>query len=305
MPERVVAVRGDGRLVVLSAVDGRELRELASNWGPGIIAVDPLGGTVWFTRPGGGCDAHDLLAVRVAGGAPERVTDGFSPALSADLAHLAFVRGRGHGPLGPCDREVVVRELDDGDERTWAVPDDLTVELVVWADDRLVVSTRPEGDDSVEGIDHILLDTTEDDAFADAPPALSSAPDAVVIGGLGQSGEVAALVDDVPPLDEDDKEVVRRVPPGPPPGQRLAALDPVTGEEQRTLYAFPPSQRYDDADFLPRPSADDRRFTSDRSGRHLLWFSFGGGESLLFRYSAGDPSPTLLARDVSQAGWLE
>jgi hypothetical protein len=76
---------------------------------------------------------------------------------------------------------------------------------------------------------------------------------------------------------------------------RIAELDVTTGAIGRTLFTW---------DGLPHDEIV-HRVSSDPSGRHLLLLAArnGGPGPTLYRWSEGDPEPTMLAERVDAAAW--
>lgn len=127
--DTAVAVTADGRLVVLDATSGEEIRELmdgipTDDPAKNDIAVTPDGSQAYVAVPASesGGDT-DIVRVPVAGGEPEVVaTDASSPAVSPAGTTLAYAEHVGDGPGHPEPR-LVRRDLATGDEVRLAVAD--------------------------------------------------------------------------------------------------------------------------------------------------------------------------------------
>lgn len=124
-PTVIVAVTVDGRLVVLDAMTGAELRQLADLGdprgggaeGPGPNSVTQISVTPDHTMAyfDSCCEpaAGMIFAVPVDGSAPpEPLTNGLGPAVSPDGRYLAYT----------AINAVVVRDLQTGEERTFTDP---------------------------------------------------------------------------------------------------------------------------------------------------------------------------------------
>lgn len=120
---RIVAVDGDGRLVVLDdegdidrvLLEGIRVDDPASNG----IAVAQDRGEVFVTRPGEAGAPTELIRVGLAGAGEETLADGSAPSVSPDGSQLAYVKlVERDGPL-PAPA-LVVRNLDTGEERELA-----------------------------------------------------------------------------------------------------------------------------------------------------------------------------------------
>lgn len=113
-----VVVDGEGRVVVLDARTGEEQRVLlegvqVDDPAKNGVAVDPEREVVFVTRPGEPADDPEIVRIPVAGGDPEVVTTGRTPAVSPDGATLAFTRAVGELPPEPV---LVLLDLATGEE---------------------------------------------------------------------------------------------------------------------------------------------------------------------------------------------
>jgi hypothetical protein len=268
----------DGRLVLLSAVDGRQLRVLAEVYGPRPhVDATPDGRTLYFSPtidqdPGPGCEPPVVESVSVDGGDRKRVDRGSSPIVSPDGRRLAYLQT----DASSCEQShIVMRELDDDAVRRWPVAAGVGVTLMSWSpDSRHVTVVSDDDEDGAGDLLNQWLDTERGGSLADADRITTRDSGPAVLGELGATDTLAADTGN------------------------LTAIDRETGAELRTLYDFTATPD------LPRPMYDDRRFDSDPSGRHLLWIGSWVRSNVLVRYSEGDPAPTELGEGFEHATWL-
>ena len=270
-PSQIVAATEDGRLVVLDAATGAEIRTLADGLDAGTtVAVTPDGERVFFDRRSSpqSDPPRELLTVPTGGGEPDRLIGGAGqPAVSPDGRLLAFVR---YQPPG-----LQVVEVPDTFEG-W-IPN--------------VV-----GDGEVSGTSQAVL-------------APSWAPDSrhiayTVVAPEGSPPRVTELgygmrLDAVPPipvplvscavtsyLGDTGLVVLTRG------GDRAIAVDPASGREVRELFRGP-----------GLGCGADRPPASDPSGAHLLYVTSGAAPEL-YRWSEGDAEPIKIADGIVAAAWL-
>lgn len=118
----IAAVDANGRAVVLDGrsgevrrvlVEGIDVDDPASN----AIAVSPDRETVYVVRPGSTHSDAQIVRVDAAGGSPETLTQGHSPAISPDGTTLAYVRFEDTAGPGHPDPTIRLRTLSTGQER--------------------------------------------------------------------------------------------------------------------------------------------------------------------------------------------
>lgn len=160
-----VVVDADGRVVLIDAATGEEIRELlddvavhdpASN----DIAVSPDRSEVFVVAPPDEPSGDSrIMRVPVDGGEPEEIAQGTVPAVSPDGRTLAYVvvEASGEGPeLPQAEPVLVLRDLDSGEETRLSreepfffIPD------VEWtADGTQVVFTAGEIHTGLYAVDH-------------------------------------------------------------------------------------------------------------------------------------------------------
>jgi Tol biopolymer transport system component len=269
-PSQIVAATEDGRLVVLDAATGAEIRTLADGLDAGTtVAVTPDGERVFFDRPNSpeSDPPRELLTVPTGGGEPDRLIGGAGqPAVSPDGRLLAFVR---YQPPG-----LQVVEIPDTFEG-W-IPNVVgdgevsgTSQAVLapsWAPDSrhlvYTVAGTPEGSPPrVAELGYgMRLDA--------APPILVSG--CAVTSYIGDSGLVAVVQG----------------------GDRAIAVDPASGQEVRELFRGPGLL-----------CGNDRPLASDKSGAHVLYVTSEAAPAL-FRWSDGEAGPTKIADGIVAAAWL-
>jgi hypothetical protein len=291
MPGLILATTRAG-FVLLSAQDGSVTRVLAADGGGGSASRDTAYFTTGKFTPG--CsESYSVASIGLDGQNRERIGPGRSPVVSPDGKQLAYVRGIGRQE---CSLEnVVVRDLRTGKEHTWKVGHPLDVTNFSWASDsrHLLVTSYPDNDSAGPDIEQVV-DTDTSGRLADAPKlpvSLAAGGGGYTLGELGDTGTVATF-------SESDGRIVAR--------------NPKTGDEVRTLYTFPgpfddPDNNAHNPSYLPRFIFEDHyRFASDASGKHLLWVvrTPGKDDSLVYRFSVGDPAPVKLGDGVSSASWV-
>lgn len=105
------------------------------------VALSPDRKTVFYVRPAGdygdGEELDTIWQVPADGeGEPERVDEGYSPAVSTDSRSLAYIR-----PLTSDADELVLRNLSDGEERAFETPPGRTLGSVAFSGAGSVVFT--------------------------------------------------------------------------------------------------------------------------------------------------------------------
>lgn len=282
-PDQIVAVTEDGRVLVLDASTGAEIRTLATSADAGSrVAVTPDGRRVFFDRsanaPSGCSGSRQIVGVPLSGGEPELVAGAASePAISPDGRLLAFLSHQ--GPDGcSVPQSLVVRPVDAGPSgRQWTLPGGQGQYLTrpSWAPDSrhlafvIAESEQPEVPR--------VLDTETAQALADAQP-LGLAENVGWAGYLGRGGDFLGAV--LPPgygITDDTFEVV--------------ALDE-NGQVAREL-------------FSATGTVSDP-FLADPSGMHVLIRTGPDGDSeSLYRWTEGDEGLTKIADgSVVAAAWL-
>jgi hypothetical protein len=173
LPEHLIAVADDGRVVLLVTATGRVSRVIsaptAADARPQHVSISDDGRTAFYT---GGSIENGLplmFQVDLPDGSPRPIGRGHSPRLSPDGRRLAFLSGA-ENDFGVASR-LVVRELRSGEERHW----DLSPERVrgplglspalVWSTDskRLAYELSWEGTNEV-GILDLSIHRTFDEA---------------------------------------------------------------------------------------------------------------------------------------------
>ncbi|MGH9048744.1 MAG: TolB family protein [Acidimicrobiia bacterium] len=277
-PSQIVAAIGDGRLVVLDATTGDEVRVLTDGVdSQTTIAVMPNGVRVFFDRPSTGTSGppREIVTVPTAGGEVQRIVgESAQPAVSPDGTKLAFVSYQGPaGAAAPQLLQVVETDSVLGTpERVgyWEVGD-ATEQVVApsWApDSRHLVYTVVN---SPEGSYPRMLDTAADSVLLDEAPTVPlPGGSCAEVAYLGESGRLVATTN-----------------AGADGRVRVIAVDPVSGDEIRELFRIP-------------EQGCGRRVVSNDSGDAVLVI----GSNATYRWSEGDAGPTQLAPDVVAVAWL-
>lgn len=278
-----VAVDADGRVVVLDATSGDEIRELldgvpvddpASN----DIAVTPDGEDVLVVvPPDEPSGPSEILRIPVDGGEPERLAEGTVPAVDPSGETLAYVAyEEGDDPVGTPEPVLVLRDLDSGEERRlereepfFFIPD------VEWtADGDQVVLTAGEIHTGLYAIDREA--TTLDDARR-------LGPDLEQGDGEASWGPIAALGD----------------------GQ-LAVVERCCGvpsEERWHVMAVDTSDGTTGDDLLPGERAEATHLDSDAAATRLLLVAGGGPDGGQLERWDGQGDTEQLADGVIVAAW--
>lgn len=162
MPTELVALASDGRLVVLSSLDGSVVRVLASieigSSPPMSLSIAPDRKFVYLDRRRPGTDANqvvgvtEIVRVPLAGGPVTRVTGGAAPQVSPDGRRLAY--GVDSDSMHTCLLDTLkVRDLTTGTERSWQIPQQAEatpscIGSISWGPDsrRLAFTTAWEGE---------------------------------------------------------------------------------------------------------------------------------------------------------------
>lgn len=316
LPEGIVAVTEDGRVVELSPETGEEVRTLldpdeaglaqypvGANFSAPTVAVAPGGRILYLARPrvDPAC-AHaeqldqEIVAVPLGEGSAEVVAAvGSHPAVSPDGTMLAYVTTRSGEACDP-SRVVAVEDLAGG--RAWVLDPfapppgeaDHRGELVAtgslaWSVDGRTLSLsdlapRPES----YGVLVDVRGDHEQDRY-------------VRTFGDGRGGPAATFLGDrgLLAFDDSDEEVLRvsTIP--------LDVTDPVFEDVTPTMMFEMP---------LPERSiASVRSLRSDPSGEHVLLVAevsepgSATATRLLYRWSRGDREPQPLAEGILDAAW--
>jgi dipeptidyl aminopeptidase/acylaminoacyl peptidase len=283
-PSWIVAVKYDGRLVVLDARTGKVVRTLARNAvaenGVGGVSVSSDGQRVYFTRQttakcddnvGGRTDAlSEIASVPVRGGAVRsEVSASRWPAVSPDGRYLAFA---GVPICSGAGRTIVLKSLVAGvpDRRfqTVDVPDGTpgTVAELAWApDSRHLVFRRDIGSTYPYVLD---IDTAR--AVDDGRRVLIG-DGSGISGFFGRSDELLGAV----------------VPAGTHPDEfEFWVVDATTGARTRLLFSL-----------VGRCCGQS--YVADSPGRNVLVTG-----AHLYRWSLGDARPTPLAARIAVAAWV-
>jgi hypothetical protein len=128
-PAQIVAVKTDGRVVLLSSRNGRELRTLATGADrkTTVAFVTSLGRVFFDRRSDRGCGPREIVSVPIAGGRVRRPTSvagaSAQPSVSPDGKKLAFVNYQ--GPAGCTESQsIAIKELNaNGSVTGWTARD--------------------------------------------------------------------------------------------------------------------------------------------------------------------------------------
>ncbi len=286
MPARIAAVKTDGRVVLLSSRNGRELRTLATGGdSKTTVTVMPNLGRVLFDRPRSskrGCGPREIVSVPLAGGRVGRVTpvagSSAQPSVSPDGKKLAFVNYQ--GPAGCTQpQSLAIKDVNSsGSVQGWSARDGRQcISAPSWApDSRNIVFglfTCHE-----KGIAPHVLDTH---AWGQDLTATSSVPWPEAGVRLdGYAGATNAFL---------ATELLEKCPVGSPPCRyAVAVFDPATGQRRRVLFELP-------------NGGFPQRVATERSGNHVLAVETG---DRLYTWSDGDMKPRKVAEDVVAAAWV-
>ena len=296
MPAEIVALKSDGRLVVLSSSDGSLVRVLASieigDTPPSSLSLTPDRKFVYLDRRQPGSDVNqaagvtEIARVPLAGGPVTQVADGASPHVSPDGRRLAY--GIDTDPAHPCTLDSLkVRDLATGKERSWQIPQQpeatpSCLGSISWGPDsrRLAFTTAWEGEQI-----HIFDTETKGSALEGDTP--ETGRDCVWWERPVYQGTTGALAVVEYFCDESEEFAYGRP-------DRFKLIEPDTGAKAGNA-----------------PRLDPKRVSSlsfDRSGQHLLYRQIPGPSpddaprvATLFRLQ-GD-KPVELAGDILLATW--
>ncbi len=296
MPADIVALKSDGRLVVLSSSDGSLVRLLASmeigDTPPNSLSLTPDRKFVYLDRRQPGSDVNqaggvtEIVRVPLAGGPVAHVADGTSPHVSPDGRRLAY--GIDTDPTHPCTLDSLkVRDLATGKERSWQIPQQpeatpSCLGSISWGPDsrRLAFTTAWEGE-------QIHIFDTETKGSALEGDALETGRDCVWWERPVYQGTTGALAVVEYFCDESEEFAYGRP-------DRFKLIEPDTGAKAGNA-----------------PRLDPKKVVSlsfDRSGQHILYRQISGTASdnsprvaTLFRLQ-GD-KPVELAGDILLASW--
>lgn len=296
MPAEIVAIKSDGRLVVLSSSDGSLIRVLASieigDTPPSSLSITPDRKFVYLDRRRPGADVNqapgvtEIVRVPLAGGLVARVTDGAAPHVSPNGGRLAYAIDT--DPAHPCTLDALrVRDLATGAERSWPIPQQpeatpSCLGSISWGPDsrRLAFTTAWEGEQI-----HIFDTETKDSTLGGDTP--ETGRDCVWWERPVYQGTTGALAVVEYFCDESEEFAYGRP-------DRFKLIEPDTGAKAGNA-----------------PRLDPKKVASlsfDRSGQHLLYRQISGTASddgprvaTLFRLQ-GD-KPVELASDILLASW--